>query len=552
MRPVPPILESADPSGGDDSDVATPPDPKAVVPRLASFLARTPRSGAERYLAVAGLVAVATTVGAFLSHGGQRDGIVMVYLLAVVLAAWGFGAGPAMWTAFLGVALHAYFFVPPLWSFAITEPHHLLALATLIVVAIVVATLTSGLRHYAQLAEARARHAEALRSLSRAFLERRDRPGLLRLAATQAGALLGGRAVIATTEGTDAALAFAGPSGPTSSSPLEDDLARRVSRVGRTVVARDPDDASLVAATPLVARGARLGVVLLRRPAPAGPLDAEGLRLYEACAHATAEALERARLADLAEQAEIEARTERLRNALLTSVSHDFRTPLAVIVGAASHLAEHGDTLDSATRTDLARTAEHEAERLHRHVGDLLSMTRLDAGAIRATKEWQPLEDVVGAALRRVARELRGRDVRVSIPADLPLVPLDAVLVEQVLVNLLDNAGKHTPPEGPVEIAARVGGSDEVVVEVLDRGPGIAAGEEESVFERFHRRAGGREGGVGLGLAVCRGIVSVHGGRIEARSRDGGGAVFRFTLPLEGPPPPPPPGELVALHEGGA
>jgi two-component system sensor histidine kinase KdpD len=296
-------------------------------------------------------------------------------------------------------------------------------------------------------------------------------------------------------------------------------------------------------AVPLEGEHGLVGALVLERPGAAAPLTRDDLHLLEGFARLTADALERARLADQAERAEVEARTERLRNALLSSVSHDFRTPLAVIMGAASHLAEQGDSLDLEARTELARTAEQEAQRLNRLVADLLSMTRLDAGEIRAKKEWQPLEDVVGAAIGRMEAALRGRPVQVRIPADLPLVPLDAVLVEQVLVNLLDNAAKHTPPGVPVEVSARRDARDGVVVEVVDHGPGLDAGDEEAVFERFRRGTAAKGSGVGLGLAVCRGIVAVHGGRIGAENREGGGVTFRFTLPLEGASPPPPPGE---------
>lgn len=253
------------------------------------------------------------------------------------------------------------------------------------------------------------------------------------------------------------------------------------------------------------------------------------------------EALERARLAELARRAEVESRTERTRSALLRSVSHDLRTPLAVVLGAATHLADRGASLPEAQRTALAREIEREADRLNRLVGNLLSMTRLDAGAVRVAKEWQPLEEVVGAVAARADRLLPGRPLVVDVPSDLPLVPLDAVLVEQVLINLLENAATHTPAGSEVVVRARAAGPTAVVVEVLDRGSGLAPDEREAVFEPFRR---GRDGegrkGVGLGLAVCRGIVQAHGGTISAESRPDGGAVFRFTLPIEGTPPAPP------------
>jgi two-component system sensor histidine kinase KdpD len=182
-------------------------------------------------------------------------------------------------------------------------------------------------------------------------------------------------------------------------------------------------------------------------------------------------------------------------------------------------------------------TIHEEAERLNRLVGNLLDMTRLESGAVTVRKEWLPLEEVVGAALTRLERPLRDRTVTTDLPSDLPLVAVDDVLIEQVLVNLIENAVKYTPPDTPVAIAARAGERD-ITVEVADRGPGIPAGEEERIFEKFQRlEPEARPGGVGLGLAICRGIVAAHGGRIWAENRPGGGAAFRFTLPREGTPP---------------
>jgi two-component system sensor histidine kinase KdpD len=259
--------------------------------------------------------------------------------------------------------------------------------------------------------------------------------------------------------------------------------------------------------------------------------------LLETFADQTALALERARLAEEAQHATVHAETERLRSALLSAVSHDLRTPLATITGATSTLMASDRRLDEATREELLAVAHEEAERLNRLVANLLDITRLEAGAVQVRKEWHPLEEIVGAALTRLERRLADRPVTTQIPADLPLVPLDGVLMEQMLLNLLDNALRHTPPRTPIEIAAALD-DDHVSLEVADRGPGVPAGDEARVFDRFYRgRPGVAEGGVGLGLTVCRGIVEAHGGRIEAVNRPGGGVAFRVTLPLGEKPP---------------
>jgi two-component system sensor histidine kinase KdpD len=263
----------------------------------------------------------------------------------------------------------------------------------------------------------------------------------------------------------------------------------------------------------------------------------EQLHLLETFAAQTALAIERVALVDEAQRARLRSETERLRNSLLSAVSHDLRTPLATITGSASALVEGEGTLDPATRRELAQAIEDEADRLNRLVQNLLEMTRLEAGGIQVRKDWEPLEEVVGSALARVEKRLGDRRVDIRLAPDLPLVPLDPLLIEQVLINLLDNAIKYASGETPIEISAS---ADEhaVRVTVADRGPGFAQGEEARVFDKFYRgQETGTRSGAGLGLAIARGIVEVHGGEITAEPRPGGGALFRFTLPLAAEPP---------------
>jgi two-component system sensor histidine kinase KdpD len=288
---------------------------------------------------------------------------------------------------------------------------------------------------------------------------------------------------------------------------------------------------------PLGASRGTVGVLGVRPVQPRRFLSPDQLHLLETFANQTAVAIERAHLADEAQRAQIQIEAERLRNSLLSSVSHDLRTPLAVITGSASSLLEGEAAFDAPTRRELTQTIFDEGNRLNRLVSNLLDMTRLEAGAVQAHKEWQPLEEVVGAALTRLEQHLLGRTMSVSLPAGLPLVPLDSVLIEQVLVNLLENALKYTRPDTPIDIAAW-SADGAVVVEVADRGPGLPPGDEQRVFEKFyHTQRTGRDTGVGLGLTICRGFVEAHGGRLWAENRPGGGARFRFTLPLGGPPP---------------
>jgi two-component system sensor histidine kinase KdpD len=234
----------------------------------------------------------------------------------------------------------------------------------------------------------------------------------------------------------------------------------------------------------------------------------------------------------------VEYEAERLRNALLSSLSHDMRTPLAAIESAARTLLKPSDPglTGAQSPRELATTILNESQQMGRLVANLVDMMRVETGALQVQKEWQLLSDVVGVALLRTETALRDHPVTTNLPADLPLIPVDEILLEQVFVNLLENAATHTPSGTPVEIGAEPM-PGEVLVWVADRGPGIPVGEEERIFEKFHRGSVVPGVGVGLGLAICRGIVTAHGGRMWAERRAGGGAVFRFTIPIVGTPP---------------
>jgi two-component system sensor histidine kinase KdpD len=294
-----------------------------------------------------------------------------------------------------------------------------------------------------------------------------------------------------------------------------------------------------VLCVPLLASRGPVGVLAVMPPETHAFDNPEALHQLETFANQTALAIERTQLAEEAQAAELRAETERMRNSLLSSVSHDLRTPLATIIGASSGLLEGGDRLSSATRGELLRSIHGEASHLDRLVNALLEMTRLESGAVNVKTEPQALDGVLGAALQRLDAVLRDRTVAVSLPDDLPLVPMDALLMEQVFLNLLDNAARYAPPASPIEVSAAVAGA-KVVVEVSDRGPGLAPGDEARVFEKFYRGRSVRARGVGLGLAICRAIVQAHGGSISAENRPGGGTTFRFTLPREDGAPLPP------------
>jgi len=265
-------------------------------------------------------------------------------------------------------------------------------------------------------------------------------------------------------------------------------------------------------------------------------LDPEQRRLLETCASLIALSIERDQSVLQAHEAQLQVQAEQLRSSLLSSVSHDLRTPLAIIAGASSSLLQNAETLNPASQRDLLQTVVDESHRLTRLVDNLLDMTRLESGSVAVNKQWHVLEEIVGSARTRLRRELEGRIVGVHIPSDLPLLNLDSILMEQVLVNLLENAARYTPASAKIEITAR-GRDGGVEIRVADTGPGLPAGSEAKVFDKFFRGAGlgsadGRRG-AGLGLAICKAIIQAHGGEIRAGNRPTGGAEFVITLPCE-------------------
>jgi two-component system sensor histidine kinase KdpD len=262
----------------------------------------------------------------------------------------------------------------------------------------------------------------------------------------------------------------------------------------------------------------------------------ERLHLLEIFATQIALSMERSQNATQARDAQARIEKEQMRSSLLSAVSHDLRTPLASITGAASSLLSHRNQMNSATQNDLLDSIAQEAQRLGRLVNNLLEMTRLESGAVEVKRGWHSLEEIVGAALTRLERLLGSRSIKIQLAPDLPLISVDDVLLGQVFINLLENAAKYAPDGSEIAVSAWLK-NDNVVIEIMDRGPGFAAGEAKHIWEKFYR--GQVEGvtGAGLGLAICRAIVIAHGGSIEAENREGGGAIIRIHLPTGGRPP---------------
>jgi two-component system, OmpR family, sensor histidine kinase KdpD len=488
----------------------------------------------SRYLLSLLLVTLATALGQLVYPALSVTNILVIYLFMVIGAAVTLGRGPATLTSLLGVLAFDFFFVPPYGTFAVSDTEYILTFLGLFAVGMIISYLTDRFRQQVETALQRASEMSTLYELSRDLAVAADLKTVLAVVVDNIGRTFSREAIILLP---DAA-------GQLDSAGVLDE---NETAVAAWVLAHGQPAGrgteTLTAARsrylPLKTAHGIVGVMSISPP-PTGSLSSpEQRRLLEAFASLSALAVERARLDEEAQHARLLAETERLRSSLLSSVSHDLRTPLAGIMGAATTLL--GDTtLPGPARQDMTRTIYEEAYRLNSLVNNLLNMTRLESGAVTVHKAWQPLEEVVGAALIRLETALRDRPVQINMPSDLPLVPLDEVLIEQVLVNLLENALKYTPTHSPIEISATATGAapaQTVTLSIADRGPGLPTGDEERVFDKFYRGQQVTGSSVGLGLSICRGMVAAHKGRIWAENRPGGGVVFRFTLPVEGFPP---------------
>jgi len=444
-----------------------------------------------------------------------------------------FGYVPSLLTTVLSVVAFDFFFIPPYFSFAVSDLGHIWTFAVMFAVAWVIGHLTKRIRDQADSARGREGRTASLYAVSREIGLAHSRELLLGAAARH----------VREVFGVKVAFLMPGPQGMLQPVLAEEgtvDAADKDLGVAEWVwlhqrtggAGTDTLPSARALFVPLRGSRGRVGVLALYPSEHARLGDPDERQLLDTFAGLIGSAIERTQLAEEARRSRMRIETEQLRNSLLSSVSHDLRTPLAVVTGATSALLDEHGPKDEGVRRELLTTAHEEALRLNRLVRNLLDMTRLEAGALKVHKEPQPLEEVVGSALDRMEDRLRGREIRTLLPDDLPLVPFDPSLIEQVLINLLENATKYTPAGSPIDVVAKVQQED-LMVEVADRGPGVRPQDVERVFDKFYRAREGEGGGVGLGLTICRGIVAAHGGRIWVENRPGGGASFRFTLPLD-------------------
>jgi two-component system sensor histidine kinase KdpD len=501
--------------------------------KLAARPPATPaeRGGASAYVYALGIIAFVTVLGMFLFPYMTLADITMLYLIAIAVASL-FGRMPALLASSFAVAAFDFCFVPPYYTFVVTDASHVLTFAVMLGAGLVISTLTVRLRNQERDAVIRERHTASLLAFTRDIAAATSPPDVAAVTVRHLEESFPIAASVVVPDPRE-------PGGMSAAAGLMP-LASQEQAVARWAL--DHGEAAgmgtgtlpgaRVLAVPLDAGDSTVGVIVVQARHDLRRRGGAALPLLEAFARQAALALARVKFAEQAREAALRASTEELRSSLLSAVSHDLRTPLAVITGAATTLRDDSDRLTAASKTELLASIVDDARRLERVLGNLLQLTRVESGFV-PNREWIPVEEMVGAALTRLEDATRGKQIELDIPAEL-LAPVDPVLFEQVLINLVDNAIKHGAP--PIELHARTHG-DRIEIEVRDHGAGIPDGVG-NLFEKFVRASSAP--GAGLGLAVVRAIVQAHGGTVTVEKAGGGGACFRIEIPGDHPSKPRP------------
>ena len=474
-------------------------------------------------VAAAAIVAACTVVSVLLRDQLAPANLAMIFLLGVVAVAMFARRRTAFLTSILSVAAFDFFCVPPYFTFAVSDYEYVVTFAAMLTVALIISGLTVKMRDQAAHAVDRESRTQALYQFTRELAAESHSFELARRATQLIHEAFQCPIMIVLPD--NGRIAFRRRTTDQSIAPPTEESIAQWAFDHEQPAGRGTDTLSGAAALylPLKAGGPALGVLA----AIATPERHGQLELF---AYQTAMALERANAANTARESELRMKTEEMRSGLLSAVSHDLRTPLASITGAATSLLGQGGKFSEETRRELLESIADEADRLGRLVGNLLEMTRLDSGSVQVSRDWHSVEEIVGSTLNRLTKILAGHPVITTLPDDLPLIHVDDVLIGQVLANLLENAAKYTPAGTEIEIAASAK-AGVVEIEVNDRGPGFAEHDVKRVFEKFYRGRTDGARGVGLGLAIAQAVITAHGGSIEAANRPGGGAQLRFTIP---------------------
>lgn len=516
-------------SGNIDIYVVTSPDQPSLPPEESPWKLH---SSPLRYVWSILMVAAATSIGFIIGGRISQTNLVMVYLLTVVVAAVYLGRGPAILASVLGVLAFDFFFVLPYLTFAVSDTQYIITFIALFLVGTIISQLTARTREQAQAAQQRETETAELYDLSRDLAAAGELETILHFLIQHVEQTFERKLVILLPEGNQLVtrMASAGLRLSDEETAVADWVYRRGEPAGRHT---NTLPAAQLRYLPLKTARGVVGVLGVGKPGTAEhDLTPPQRRLMEAFANQAAQAIERVQLAEEARQIKLLQSTEKLQTALLNSISHDLRTPLVSITGALTSLDEQSGALNEEHRQSLILTARDEAERLNRLVGNLLSMTRIESGAIKLHLEPGDIQDVVGTALEQLGKRIADRKVEVNIPNDFPLIPMDFTLMVQVLVNVLDNAVKYSPDYCAIEVSAKAT-ADFIRLQIADRGEGIPPEDLTRIFDKFYRvQRPESVSGTGLGLSISKGIVEIHNGRISASLRDGGGTIVTIELPV--------------------
>ncbi len=510
-------------------------------PDSVTWYSRSSKLPPLRWLEAIIYTVAATLITLLMNRAGFSEAnLVMVYLLAVVATASRCGSLPSFAASVASVLIFDLLFTQPYYRVTVYDSQYLVTFAVMLIVGLLASTLTSRVRYQADAARRNERRAEALYRLSRRLANTAKTADLLRETEQIISEVFDAHAVIYLPNEERKVRPILGHVASFAASAKEFATAQWVldhdEPAGAGTNTLPSSEAIYI---PLSTPDNVAGVMAIQPAKSNTQLSIDARQLLETYATQIAFAIERNNLSERSQRAELESEAEKLRSSLLSAVSHDLRTPLAAIAGAASSLDANinKESIDPASH-DLLETIVDESQRLARLVENLLHMTRLSSGKVQINRQWQPVEEVVGSALHRLDHVLTDREVKVQIEGDLPLVHGDDILLETILVNLIDNALKYSPNHSPIEIQSeRVSGG--IAIQVADRGCGILPGDEEKIFEKFNRGSGPNTDrrGTGLGLAICDAIVRAHKGTITANHRPGGGTIVRFTIPNETTPP---------------
>ena len=471
---------------------------------------------------VAGLI---TFVGVLIDLRVAPTNAAMFYLAGVVFSALRWGFGPALLSAIISTVAFDYVFIPPYLSFAITDIWYLITFVAMTGIGVLISLLASAAREQTLAARNQAAHTAALYSVTQSLSAARDVDSVLRAAAEHIQTAFGRAVAILRSEGNEELVLWYQSPGWKLDAESQDEAGRVLREAWN-----DPTIRGRNVFLPLRCGARVIGVLVLLASDSQPELSGAGKRVLEGVADQVALAIDRADLEEQAREAQVLRKAEELQRTLLNSVSHSLRAPLAAIVSALDPIGYPDVMTDPAAVADLAGIAQAEAHRMDTLIGNLLDLSRLEAGALKLRKEPHDIQNIVGAALAEIA--CKDRLIEVVVPSAIPLLTVDFVFVVRILVNLLDNAIKYSPANRSVGLQARVIG-DALELRISDCGCGVPPAERERVFQRFFRRAETEHApGLGLGLAVCKGFVEAHDGKIWVEERPGGGSIFCFTIPL--------------------